>query len=208
MKLKSVVLSLLAVVAFVGFLSVGVTHAQITFESWQDAWFEVKQSEKGKAAAVLPGGDVETNNEKTIQTYLNILTWDQATATYTAAYCFPDGTGLYTRQITNAPAPAVDPLELPMVGGNPEDFLTFFSIAYQETATIVQTLYVPLQVKGKPLNNNPGQIKSGSFKNLGGIFTEEAELAGGLGSVKFSGKFIPTADVVDKVPLLCIAAPG
>jgi hypothetical protein len=68
----------------------------------------------------------------------------------------------------------------------------------------VQTLYVPLEVKGKPVNDNPGVIKSGSFKNLGGIFIEEAELAGGLGSVKFKGKFIPSDDVLDKVPPLCL----
>lgn len=204
MKLKSVVLSLF-VVACIGVIFVGITHAQITFTSWQDKWFEVKQSETGKAALVLPGGPVEKNNEKTIKTYLNILTWDEVTATYTAAYCFPDGTGLYNRQTTNAPAPAVDLLVLPMVGGNSEDFLAFFSIAYQETASVVQTLYVPLEVKGKPLKDNPGQIKSGSFKNLGGIFTEEAELAGGLGSVKFTGKFIPTDKVTDKVPPLCLA---
>jgi len=204
MKLKSALLSLLAIIAFVGFVSVGVTHAQITFASWQNAWFEVKQSENGKAALVLPGGPVETNKEGTIKTYLNILTWDEATATYTAAYCFPDGTGLYTRQTVTEPA-GVDPLGLPMVGGNPQDFLTLFSIAYQETATIVQTLYVPLEVKGKPVNDNPGQIKSGSFKNLGGIFTETSALAGGLGSVKFTGKFIPTDKVADTVPLLCLA---
>jgi hypothetical protein len=204
MKLKSVVLSLLAVVAFVGFVSVGVTHAQMTFATWQNAWFEVKQSETGKAALVLPGGDVEKNNEKTTKNYLQINTWDAGTATYTATYCFLNGAGVYTPQITNAPAPAVDPLTLPLIGGNPEDFLTFFSIAYQETATIVQTLYVPLEVKGKPVNDNPGVIKSGSFKNLGGIFIEEAELAGGLGSVKFKGKFIPSDDVLDKVPPLCL----
>jgi len=204
MKLKSALLSLLAAVAFVGFVSVGVTHAQITFSSWQQSWFEVKQSEKGKAALVLPGGDVEKNNEGTIKTYLYIDTWDQATATYTAAFCFVDGTGVYTKTTTTEPA-GLDPLELPMVGGNPENFLTFFSIAYQETATITQTLYVPLEVKGKPVNNNPGQIKSGSFKNLGGIFIEEAALAGGLGSVKFTGTFIPTDKVADKVPLLCLA---
>ena len=61
MKLKSALLSLLAIIAFVGFVSVGVTHAQITFASWQQSWFEVKQSETGKAALVFPGGDVEKN---------------------------------------------------------------------------------------------------------------------------------------------------
>lgn len=129
MKLKSLVLSLLVVVAFVGVVSVGVTHAQLTFASWQQSWFEVKQSETGKAALVLPGGPVEKNNEKTVKSYLYIDTWDQDTATYTAAYCFMDGTGVYTLQTTNAPAPAIDPLGLPMIGGNPENFLTFFSIA-------------------------------------------------------------------------------
>ena len=52
MKVKNVLFGLLVVVAFVGFVSVGVTHAQITFASWQNAWFEVKQSETGKAALV------------------------------------------------------------------------------------------------------------------------------------------------------------
>jgi hypothetical protein len=208
MKVKNVLFGLLVFVAFVGFVSVGVTHAQITFASWQDAWFEVKYSETGKAALVHPGGPVEKNNEGTIKTYLNLLTWDPVEATYTAAYCFLGPAGTYIKQTTNAPAPAVDPLVLPMVGGNSEDFLAFFTIAYQETATITSTLYVPLEVKGKPLNNDPGKIKSGSFKNLGGIFIEESELAGGLGSVKFTGTFIPTDKVADKVPPLCLPLPG
>lgn len=202
MKLKSVVLSLF-VVACIGVLFVGVTHAQITFASWQQSWFEVKQSETGKAALVLPGGPVEKNNEKTIKNYLYIDTWDDVTSTYTAAYCFLNGAGLYTLQTVTEPE-SLDSLGLKMVGGEPEDFLTFFSIAYQETATIVQTLYVPLEVKGKPLKDNPGQIKSGSFKNLGGVFMEEAAIATGVGSVKFSGTFIPTDKVADKVPLVCI----
>lgn len=201
MKLKSVVLSLLAVVVFVGFVSVGVAHAQITFASWQDSWFEVKQSENGKAALTFPGGPVEKNKEGTIKTYLFIDTWDLSTTSYTAAYCFLGPAGTYTKQ-------TVDPVVLPMIGGNPENFLTFLAVAYQETATIVETLYVPLEVKGKPVNDNPGQIKSGSFKNLGGIFIEEADAAGGLGSVKFSGTFIPTDKVTDKVPLLCLTTPG
>ncbi len=206
MKVRSVLVSMFVVAVFVGVLFVGVTHAQLTFASWQQSWFEVKQSETGKAALVFPGGDVDKNNEKTVKSYLYIDTWDQDTATYTAAYCFMDGTGAYTLQTTNSPAPSVDPLGLPMIGGNPENFLTFFSIAYQETATTVQSLYVPLEVKGKPLKDNPGQIKSGSFKNLGGIFIEEAAAAGGLGSVKFSGTFIPTEKVGDKVPSQC--SPG
>jgi hypothetical protein len=207
MKLKSVLLSLLAVVVFVGFVSVGVTHAQMTFATWQDAWFEVKQSETGKAALILPGGPVEKNNEKTTKNYLQINTWDAGTATYTATYCFLNGAGVYTKQTITEPE-GLDPLGLVMLGGEPEDFLTFFSIAYQATATIVQTLYVPLEVKGKPVNDNPGQIKSGSFKNLGGVFIEEAAAARGVGSVKFSGKFIPTDKVLDKVPPLCLPTPG
>jgi hypothetical protein len=197
MKLKSALLSLLAAVAFVGFVSVGVTHAQITFASWQQSWFEVKYSETGKAALTFPGGPVEKDNEGTTKTYLFIDTWDLSTTSYTAAYCFLGPAGTYTKQ-------TVDPVVLPMIGGNPEDFLTFLAVSYQETATIVETLYVPLEVKGKAEKNNPGEIKSGSFKNLGGIFIEEADVAGGLGSVKFTGTFIPTANVTAKVPPLCL----
>ena len=197
MKVKNVLFGLLAVVAFVGFVSVGVTHAQITFASWQDSWFEVKRSETGKAALTFPGGPVEKNNEGTTKTYLFIDTWDLSTTSYTAVYCFLGPAGTYTKQ-------TLAPVVLPMIGGNPEDFLTFLALAYQETATIVETLYVPLEVKGKAENNNPGQIKSGSFKNLGGIFIEEADIAGGLGSVKFTGTFIPNDKVNDKVPPLCL----
>ena len=45
-------LGMMAVVAFVGFVSVGVTYAQITFARWQEAWFEIKSSETGKAALI------------------------------------------------------------------------------------------------------------------------------------------------------------
>ena len=194
MKVKSILLSLLVFVAFAGFVSVGVTHADLTFATWQGTWFEVKQSETGKAAAVLPlGGEVVKNNEKTTKTYLKIESWDLDTATYTVTYCRYDGSNWVPNYN----------FDLPVYGGEPENFLAFFNAAYQDTPAILQTLWVPLEVKGKDVNNNPGVVKSGSFKNLGGIFTETAAAGRGMGSMKFTGKFISSDKVAEIVPDDC-----
>ena len=65
MRVKSVLFSLLLVVAFVGFVSVGITHAALDFVDWSGTWFAVKVSETGKAGPVVPpGGNVVTNNKK------------------------------------------------------------------------------------------------------------------------------------------------
>ena len=202
MKFKSVLCTMLAVVAFVGFVSVGITHAALGFDDWQGVWFEVKSSETGKSGPVVPlPGSVETNNEKTSITYLLVDTWDLTTTTYGVVYCTFDGS-VWTRQTTTAPG-GIDPLQLEVLGGQPEDFLTFFNIAYQETPAILQTYWIPIEITGKEDNKNPGVIKSAQFKNLGGIFTEASAGERGVGSVKFTGKFIASDKVVDKFPPGC-----
>src|SRR5512139_2956146 len=76
MRVKSVLFSLVVVVAFVGFVSVGITHAALEFVDWSGTWFSVKVSETGKSGTVVPPGcAVGTNNESTTTTYLLIGDW-------------------------------------------------------------------------------------------------------------------------------------
>ena len=39
MRVKSILFSLLFVIAFVGFVSVGITHAALDFVDWSGTWF-------------------------------------------------------------------------------------------------------------------------------------------------------------------------
>jgi hypothetical protein len=203
---KKMCFSVLFVVAFIGFILSGLSQA-LTFENWVGTWFAVKSSETGKAGpSVPPGGEVFTNNEKTVTSYLVIESFDITTPVFVESlditvpafivgYCVPEDS-TYVRRSTL----------LPLLGGEPTDFLTLFSSQIQETQYITQTIWVPLEVKGKESRNAAGEITSASFKNIGGIFLEEVAIPshGGIGSVKFSGSFIKPDEVTGKVPVACL----
>jgi len=194
MRAKSVLFSLVVVVAFVGFVFVGTTHAALDFVNWSGTWFSVKVSETGKSGPVVPpGGAVVTNNESTSTNYLLVDSWDANTATYDVVYCTFNGS-VWTRHTG---------FEWPVDGGEPENFLTLFDFSYQETQGTLQTYVIPLNVTGKEKSNTVGEINSASFKNLGGVFFETMVGQRGMGSVKFTGSFIKPDQVVDKVPAGC-----
>jgi hypothetical protein len=193
MKVKSVLFSLLAVVAFVAFVSVGSARATLGWLDWPTTWFKVKVSETGKIAPVLPlGGSVEKNNEKTTTTYLLVDTLDVTGTTYGVVYCTFDGS-VWTRNSG----------EWPILGGEPENFLTFFDFTYVDAPASVQEYWIPLEIKGKEKSNTAGEISSASFKNLGGVFYEVRVAERGVGSVKFTGSFITPDKVTDQVPPGC-----
>ena len=80
MKFKSVLFSLVVVATFIGFIFVGISHADLAFADWGGSWFSVSVSETGKAGpavATFPLGDeIYTNNEKTSTTYLLVDSYD------------------------------------------------------------------------------------------------------------------------------------
>jgi len=139
MRVKSVLFSLLVVVAVIGFVSVGISHAALDFVDWSGTWFEVKVLRLEKPDQLFLGSAVVTNNEKTATTYLLVDTWEITTATYGVVYCTFNGS-VWTRQ-TN--------LEWPVLGGEPEDFLTLFDFSYEDAQGSVQTYWIPLNVTGK-----------------------------------------------------------
>ena len=193
MRVKSVLFSLLLVVAFVGFVSVGITHAALDFVDWSGTWFAVKVSETGKAGPVVPpGGNVVTDNEKTATAYLLVDTWEGIAARYNVVYCTFNGS-VWTRH-TGLIWP---------VFGEPENFLTFFLFFTEEPEGNEQSFVIPLNVTGKEKPNTVGEINSASFKNLGGAFIEQRVDGGSMGSVKFTGSFIKPTQVGDKVPPGC-----
>jgi len=194
MKFKSVLFSLFVVAVFIGFVSVGVSHAELAFADWSGTWFEVSVSETGKAGPPAPVVDeIYTNNEKTSTAYLLIDSYDFDTSTYSVVYC-AFGSSIWTRY---------GDLEWNALAGEPKNFLTFFSVTYTVPQGHVQTYWIPLNVKGKESSKYAGEISSGSFKNLGGIFREVREDEIGLGEVKFKGTFIDPEDVVTLVPEGC-----
>jgi hypothetical protein len=96
-------------------------------------------------------------------------------------------------------------LEWPVIGGESENFLTFFNVSFEDGQANQQTYWIPLNVTGKEKNNTAGEINSASFKNLGGVFVEERPSEGGVGTVTFTGSFVKPEKVVDKVPAGCRA---
>lgn len=205
MSAKKMCLSFMLAIVFIGFVMLGTSHS-LTFNSWTDSWFTVKSSEKGKIGPAYPlVGDLDTNNEKTTTTYLvlesfeisspiYISTLDITVPAFVAGYCVFEGSTWVKHPVT-----------LPILGGEPEKFLTLFTFQNEESGNISQSSWIPLEVKGQESKNTPGEITSASFKNLGGIFHEEVDnpSEGGVGSVKFTGSFIKTDQVTDKVPPAC-----
>jgi len=203
---KRMIFGLLIGALFVGLVSMGLAQA-LSFDNWEGTWFTVKASEKGKAGPVFPaGGEVDANNEKTSTSYLAIDTFDIGTPVFietlnitvpafAVAYCTFNGT-TWVNDFT----------VLPILGGEPNDFLAFFAFERQETASVLQSSWIPLEMKATESRQTVGQITSASFKNLGGIFLEEIDGVvsyGGIGSVTFKGSFISSDQVADRVPAIC-----
>lgn len=209
MRLRNMVFVLFLAIAVVGFFTTGTAQA-LSFDNWEGTWFMVKSSETGKAGPAVTladpdGGKVITNNEKTITSYLviesfdinvpiYISTLDITVPAFEAGYCVSQGSTWIRYPVT-----------LPILGGQPENFLTLFSFQVQEALNVYQESWIPLEVKGSDSRQAPGKVSSASFKNLGGIFLEEiaSPAQGGIGSVKFKGTFIQLDQVSGKVPFLC-----
>jgi hypothetical protein len=99
-------------------------------------------------------------------------------------------------------------LPMQVVGGEPEKFLTLFNFTREQSQNVTEQYWIAIEVKGKEASNTVGEIKSASFKHLGGIFLEEIGFPvvtqRGIGSVKFTGSLIKgTEAVVNTVPLCC-----
>lgn len=196
MRLRNIVFILLVAATVFGFFVVGTAQA-LVFSDWEGTWFKVKMSETGKAGpAVPPGGEVATNNEKTTTSYLVIDSYDISATAFAVGYCVFNGSAWVNHAAV-----------WPVLGGEPENFLTLFTYSLLETQIVSQTSWIPLEVKGKASNNAPSEITSASFKNLGGIFLEEIDSIipyGGVGSIKFTGSFIKPDQVTGTVPPGCL----
>jgi hypothetical protein len=202
MRFRNMVFVLMVAVTVVGFFATGTARA-LVFDDWTGTWFKVKMSETGKAAPVVPpGGEVATNNEKTTTSYLVIDSYDISATAYSetafvVGYCVFNGSAWVNHAAV-----------WPVLGGEPEHFLTFLTYSLDETQNnSLQTSWIPLEVKGKENNKTPGEITSASFKNLGGIFREEIDSIipyGGVGIVKFTGSLIGSDQVNGTVPSGCL----
>lgn len=217
MKDRKIFIVLLITVALIGFYSVGTVQA-LDFADWSGIWFKVKVSETGKAGQVItildPNGDKPvTNNEKTSDAYLKIIRYESIgdPPFFWVGYCTFDGSVWKTQPDISEPLS----LTWPIVGGEPEKFLTLFNFERKQSQNIAEEYWIPLEVEGKEASNTVGEIKSASFKNMGGIFLEQIGTPDvtqrGIGSVKFTGSLIKgtSQEVIDKVPEGCrITAPN
>lgn len=202
MRLRNMVFILLVAATVFGFFMTG--HAQaLSFDNWEGRWFKVKVSETGKAGPVVPpGGEVATNNEKTSTSYLVIDSYDISATAYSetvfvVGYCVYNGSAWLNHAAV-----------WPVLGGEPEHFLTFMTYSLAEIQNnSLQTSWIPLEVKGTESRQTVGEITSASFKNLGGIFREEIDSIipyGGIGIVKFTGSLIKSDQVTGTVPPDCL----
>jgi hypothetical protein len=202
MRLRNMFFVFFLAVTVVGFFAPGTAQA-LSFANWEGTWFKVKMSETGKAGPVVPpGGEVDTNNEKTTTSYLVIDSYDISATAYSetafvVGYCVFNGSAWVNHVAV-----------WPVLGGEPEHFLTFLTYSLEEIQNnSLQTSWIPLEVKGKENNKTPGEITSASFKNLGGIFREEIDSIipyGGVGIVKFTGSLIGSDQVNGTVPSGCL----
>ena len=208
------------VVALTGFYSTRAVQA-LDFADWSGKWFKIKVSETGKAGPVASvgspdGGEVVTNNEKTAEAYLKIQSYEtdgdptDFQTYFLVGYCSFNGS-VWLIQWEDY-LPPNRRLTWPLIGGEPERFLTMFNFDRRQSQNIIEKYWVPLEIKGTDANDNVGEITSASFKNIGGIFLEEIGTPDvtqrGVGSIKFTGSFIKGTAVEVDVPEGCrISAP-
>ena len=208
MSIKKMFSCVLFAVAIIGFVFSSNSLA-LNFDDWTGTWFTIKSSEKGKIGPVVDtpqsaGGEVSTNNEKTATSYLFIESYNISQTAFSET-TFAIGYCVYDTSVPATPVWVRHSTILPVLGGNPENFLSIFAFPIQESTNVYQTYWIPLEIKGSESRQVSGEITSASIKNLGGIFLEEvaAPAQGGVGSVKFSGTFIKPDDVATKVPPAC-----
>jgi hypothetical protein len=202
-------------ITLIGFYSISTVHA-LNFADWSGTWFKVTVTETGKAGTVVSeltpnGGEVVTNNEKKADAYLKFERFEIAgdPPYFEVGYCSFNGS-VWATQLVGYISGL--PLTLPIIGGEPTEYLTFFNFKRQQSQNIVEEYWIPLEVKGKETSQTVGEIKSASFKNIGGIFLEEigtpVVTQRGVGSLKFKGSFIKSTEVEAKVPEGCrVTAP-
>jgi hypothetical protein len=203
MYMKKICFVFFIAITLIGFYCIGPVQA-LDFEDWSVIWFKVKVSETGKAGIVVSpitpnGGEVVTNNEKTFDAYLKMGNY--LDATFYTGYCTFNGT-VWVLQTD---------LAMEVVGGEPDRFLTLFNFKRRQSQNITEEYWIPLEIIGKETSNSVGEIKSASFKNLGGIFLEEigtpVVTQRGIGSVKFTGSLINGQAAVESTVPLCCKAP-
>ena len=198
MRMKKICFLFFIAITLIGIYPLGIVQA-LNFADWSPIWFKVKISETGKAGLVVSpltpnGGEVVTNNEKSTTSFLVIDSYDITTTAFSETvfavrYCVYNGTAW----VNHAAA-------WPVLGGEPEYFLTFLTYSFDEIQNnSLQTSWIPLEVKGTESRQTVGEITSASFKNLGGIFREEiiSISYGGVGIVKFTGSLVGSDQVPD-----------
>ncbi len=208
MKIKGSVLSMLAVVGFVGVFMVGSVQA-LDFVDWNQVWFklQVKQNPdktRGKIGdAIPPGSDTLGNYTDGFKTYLVVESCDPLAMVPACdvTLCTFNGT-TWGRQATTA---------WPLLGGGPQKFITLFDFTYNEDPNIQQRFLTPLLVKATVNDNkNPHKITGASIMNLGGAFLVQignpvTQYA--AGKVVLESTWIAPSSVSDKVPPLCLVTP-
>ncbi len=199
MRVRMVTFAFLFSVTLIGFFSIGTVRA-LDFADWSGTWFKVTVSETGKAGPVVPvGGDIGGNNEKASTNYLIMQNWDytQNPTAFNVGYCTFDGSK-WSIQVSST---------WPILGGEPKGFLTLFQFEYAQSQNVLQEYWIPLHVKGTEAEETVGDITSGSFKHLGGIFLEKIGTPivtqRGTGAVNFSGTLIRRNKVLEVVPEGC-----
>jgi len=172
----------------------------LDFADWPGTWFKVTVSETGKAGPAVPvGGAIVGNNEKASTNYLIMQDWDytQNPTAFNVGYCTFDGS-VWSIQVSS---------KWPILAGEPKGFLTLFQFEYAQSQNVLQEYWIPLHVKGIEAEETVGDITSGSFTPLGGIFLEKIGTPivtqRGTGAVNFSGTLIRRNKVLEVVPEGC-----
>lgn len=210
MYMKKIGLVIFFAITLIGFYSISPVQA-LYFPDWSRKWFKINVSETGKAGYVVgpsnpEGGEVVTNNEKTTYAYLKLIYFEALgdPPYYEVGYCTYNGSVWLTERNRYG---TTEPLTWPVLGGEPTRFLTLFNMKRNQSQTVTEEYWIPLEVKGTESNQMVNNINTGSFKNIGGIFLEEignlTVIQRGIGSVKFTGTYIKDTQTEIDVPLGC-----
>lgn len=196
MKSRKMLLVFGVVVGLMGAFAVGTGQA-LDFDDWNQVWFKVQATEKGKIGDAIPPGSSSLHGfQDNHNFFLVVERFDDATVSLVVTLCNFNGT-LWIRQPSGT---------WPLLAGDPEQFLTLFDFTFAENSVNIERVVIPLKVKASANNKNPHTITGASISSLAGVFLvafgqNADEYA--TGSVKFTGSWINPDNVVTRVPDGC-----
>ena len=159
MKMRKILVVTVILTMLLVFPTLEAVHAQVAYGAWVGKWFRMNDVMKGytfDGFGIIPDRDRVT-------VYLRICNWNDVDTKFTAELWVNDGTGIWVLD---------DTMTVNVHTGTPLDFLAWIFMGDMDIDPDNIFAYV-IRVKGRENTSISGEVKTGNFKSLGGLYWEE-----------------------------------